>query len=151
MLIDEPGLYMERDIDNKGRVNDTYYVVVALPTQLCKLLCTETEAMTFAKRLADKDEPWAIVAELYAIAELERMDAESDTYDQAEIVDKECSFVAGMRGKTIGERVAARKALLAQLKGTPAPIDRAALKAEAATLRARLAEIEASLATGVEA
>lgn len=47
---DEPGLYETRDVDRKGRKDDTYHVVERLPDgSLDASTCTLQEAMALAK------------------------------------------------------------------------------------------------------
>lgn len=145
--IDAVGLYQTRDIDSKGRADDTFVLVWADAGELRERYVTEEEAMGLARILDDDgEEALARRAIELEIAALERGLANSEGKDPEGLVTIKRA-VGSLAAGTVrrADLVAARQAEIARLRGeAPAP-DREALLAERAALVARLAEIDALL------
>lgn len=145
--IDDPGLYVERDVSRKRGKDDSFYVVAMLPTGLRKIPCTTDEMMGFARRI-EEGESITVIGIEYAVSELRRMiqggREHIESGNSEEIVNEACPVGAIASGTKIADRVSAREALLATLLGTSDP--NGALREERARLVARIAEIDAQLA-----
>lgn len=64
-LVDDPGLYVERDIDSKGRSTDTYYIIWARADGLDYSVVEESDVMGLAKSMdADEIRAFALAEEI---------------------------------------------------------------------------------------
>lgn len=144
--VDEPGLYQTRDIDSKGRADDTFVLIWLDAGSLRERTIDEEDAMAIAKIVGDEEEFHAAAVAL-EIAALERGLSHSEGKDPDGIVTLKRG-VGSLGAGAVRRRdlVAARLAEIARLRGEAPALDRAALEAERKTLEARLAEINALLA-----
>lgn len=58
--VDEPGLYMTRDVDSKGRADDSYWLVWQDGTELRVWLASHEDAMRLAKEIEAGENPTAL-------------------------------------------------------------------------------------------
>lgn len=121
-IVDEPGLYQTRDIDNKGRTDDSFVVIWRRPDGgLCDTPCSETEAMQIARQLHDGGDVESVLR-TYIIADLEASIEKSRSMAPDGRITKECAwgcFPAGDLSRA--EVIERRLALLAQLRGDATP------------------------------
>lgn len=127
-LVDEPGLYVERDIDSKGRATDTYYVIWARADGLDYSITDESTMMSLAKHMdADEIRAVAIAAEVRlcreAIATNEAKIAAGDlqitregrTFPRTERIEQLRAEIAGLESLRVAD-ADPRAAALAQIR-----------------------------------
>lgn len=127
-MVDEPGLYIERDIDSKGRATDTYYVIWARADGLDYSITDESTMMALAKSMdADEIRAAAIAAEVdlcrQAIATNEAKIAAGDllvtrdgrTFPRTERIEQLGAEIAGLERLAIAD-ADPRAAAIAQIR-----------------------------------
>ena len=155
VTIDEPGLYQTRDVDSKGRSDDTCYIVWRDGDKLVKDILDEEAAMAAANGSLTEEALNTIGRNLLNtigrnlnISWHEKELAAEESKDLEEIVDVDFPFASLEKRQKVSRRtlLEARRSELARLKGE-APTGGDALIAEREKLLARLKEIDEALKT----
>ncbi len=136
--VDDPGLYQERNIDNKGRATNRYYAVWSLGgKELDYAPISEDEAMGLAKDL-DSGRASTVVAQ-FAEAKYAKILRGSRAKDPNEEINV-TGYLAGMEhGKHLrSETINAREAALRKMRGEPDPAEEAAEGAAGAAEKAAI-------------
>lgn len=113
--VDEPGLYTERDVDSKGRADDTYRLVWRDGDTLHVDAVSLEDAMAVARRLDNGDDVQIAALEL-VLAEERRLLADAKEKDPDEIRRLGGKYAAriGLEGEADADGVKApRRALIA--------------------------------------
>lgn len=136
-IVDEPGLYIERDVNNKGSITDTFYAVFPFDGKLHKLQITQEQAMGVASVLeAGNTVDWDEVL----LEDQRATQAYALTRDPEEMISSDS--VLGLEGKhRRADVIAARAALIERLKNGPTESESVSPLASFSTeeLRAELA------------
>jgi len=146
-LVDEPGLYAERDVDRKGNKKDLFPLVWRDAKGLRVTRLDRDEAMGVARRIEDGDDASEIGRQL-RIAALDRTLTEQLAKNQDEPIEVERWSESLEVGSVVlrSVRVTDWLAEIRRLRQV-GEAGREALLAEKAKLLARLAEIEGMLAS----
>lgn len=173
VMIDDPGIYITRDVDSKGRADDSFALVYAVDGELRMLWIAREFAMKLGKALDSGAPPdWTaegLAAEARKVARLAKEKAEEEAKFLETLrakTEELCAFAAETPEKDFSVNYLLQRlspgthyvradlllplyeAELARLVGdapVAPPIDRTALEAERAACVARIAEIEALL------
>lgn len=119
VVVDDPGLYQERDIDRKAGTCDTYVVVFRVPStsEVDYITVSLSEAMDLAKLTTAEIEASGLRRE---IERLEKVQADAAKKDHAEEIEAKASYPGGVTEGTRYPRhviMAGRAARIRQLRG----------------------------------
>ena len=128
-IVDEPGVYEERDIDSKGRAEDSYYLVYELDGNIYKNAIEKSAAMRIAKEIESGKvdfEREGIAARIVFNKSRIKTSEQKGELDTPIVMDANLGSLKQGETVTRGRLIEERRAIIANLErrlnGEPEPV-----------------------------